>query len=622
MVAYVWDLIAVDSLFFSDLVYHGPDSQTYYDGQLQLYGYDKKGWTYLTKSDPNSNRYFGVAFKNTATGQIIVANRGSGSETDWGISLRDIFHQIVPAAFTDAKNFANSVVINNPGFTVTVTGHSLGGAEGEYQSAELGISGKVFAAPGVAWAAPGKTANIFDYTYQGEPIGRSGIPFPGENMVSLATDGPKQWQHVADSISIGDALASTGAVGIIIASELGSIALHPIDNYLENAGLLSSSIIFPQAPDPFVFDWSLIYPQAPQQPIPVFDWSDTGNPAIDPLLGAILAMSPIDPKSTLPVSIGGAATISHSFLWSVDPLNRAAQLTYTIMSGPMHGVVLGKGVAATSFTQADIDSGRVQYLENGDGASRDSFTFQLSDPAGNHTDTETFNIAVLDDPKPVVEGSGNLTVAAGARAPLVNTELDTVALGNTPDQIIYQVTAGPEHGALLIDGVAFPLFTQSDIDNGQMKYASNGDGAGNDSFAFTAWNSSAEWTTGTVNVAIQPASATQLAGAGGSDGNSWQGSVPAGYQIAGVGDFHGNGSSDILLRNPVSGDVAELRSDQGMNFSDIGWAGAGWEVPGTADLNGDGTTDIVFAFPGSGAVGAWVMNDGHPTWALLASASN
>ena len=128
MVAYVWDLIAVDSLFFSDLVYHGPDSQTYYDGQLQLYGYDKKGWTYLTKSDPNSNSYFGVAFKNTATGQIIVANRGSGSETDWGISLRDIFHQIVPAAFTDAKNFANSVVINNPGFTVTVTGHSLGGA--------------------------------------------------------------------------------------------------------------------------------------------------------------------------------------------------------------------------------------------------------------------------------------------------------------------------------------------------------------------------------------------------------------------------------------------------------------------------------------------------------------
>jgi hypothetical protein len=56
-----------------------------------------------------------------------------------------------------------------------------------------------------------------------------------------------------------------------------------------------------------------------------------------------------------------------------------------------------------------------------------------------------------------------------------------------------------------------------------------------------------------------------------------------------------------------------------MTFSDVGWAGSGWEVAGTTDLNGDGTTDIVLDFPGSGAVGAFIMNDGHPTWALLSS---
>jgi hypothetical protein len=95
--------------------------------------------------------------------------------------------------------------------------------------------------------------------------------------------------------------------------------------------------------------------------------------------------------------------------------------------------------------------------------------------------------------------------------------------------------------------------------------------------------------------------------------------VPDGYQMVGIGDFHGNGASDILLRNPTSGDVAELRSDQGMNFSDIGWAEPGWEVAGTADLNGDGTTDIVFDFPGSGAAGAFIMNDGHPAWVTLGS---
>jgi hypothetical protein len=198
--------------------------------------------------------------------------------------------------------------------------------------------------------------------------------------------------------------------------------------------------------------------------------------------------------------------------------------------------------------------------------------------------------------------------------------LDTVALGNKPDQVIYQLTSAPQHGALLIGGVAFPLFTQSQIDSGLVGYVNNGDGAPGDSFSFVAWDSNAEWADGNLNIAIQPSAATggaagrQLAAGG---GGSWQGAVPEGYQMVGVGDFHGNGASDILVRNPTSGDVGELRSDQGMTFSDIGWAGPGWEVAGTTDLNGDGTSDIVLAFPGSGAIGAWIMNDGHPTWTLL-----
>jgi hypothetical protein len=334
--------------------------------------------------------------------------------------------------------------------------------------------------------------------------------------------------------------------------------------------------------------------------------------------------APIEPQSTLPVAIGGAATISHGFLWSEDPDNTADQLTYTIIDKPAHGTILDNGVAAMSFTQADIDNGLVQYAENGDSATSDTFTFQVSDPAGNHTPTDPFNIAILNQAGPVVAADNTLAAPLGGSAGLNHFMLDSVALGNTPDQMIYQLMAAPEHGALLVSGVAFPLFTQSDIDNSRVQYVNNGDGATSDSFSFVAWDANAEWTGGSFNIAIQPNGATgnsaaPQTAAGGSDGSAWQGSVPDGYQIAGVGDFHGNGASDILLRNPTSGDVAELRSDKGMNFSDIGWAGPGWEIAGTTDLNGDGTTDIVFNFPGGGAAGAFIMNDGHPTWVALGS---
>jgi predicted patatin/cPLA2 family phospholipase len=55
--------------------------------------------------------------------------------------------------------------------------------------------------------------------------------------------------------------------------------------------------------------------------------------------------------------MGGAPTISHGFLWSVDPDNTADQLTYTIVDRSAHGLILENGVAAASFTRADIDNG-------------------------------------------------------------------------------------------------------------------------------------------------------------------------------------------------------------------------------------------------------------------------
>src|SRR5439155_1061554 len=98
----------------------------------------------------------------------------------------------------------------------------------------------------------------------------------------------------------------------------------------------------------------------------------------------------------------GSATISHGFLWSFDIDNTTgaygnpADITYTV-TAPAHGTLFDNGVAATSFTQADIDNGLVQYRENGDAATGDGFIFTVFDAAGDHTAMQTFNIAIVTD---------------------------------------------------------------------------------------------------------------------------------------------------------------------------------------------------------------------------------
>jgi hypothetical protein len=257
---------------------------------------------------------------------------------------------------------------------------------------------------------------------------------------------------------------------------------------------------------------------------------------------------PVEPQSTLPVAIGGAATISHGFLWSVDPDNTPPQLAYTIIDQPAHGMLLDNGVAAARFTQADIDNGLVKYVENGDVVKSDSFTFTVSDPAGNSTDPETFNIAILDHAGPVVTGGGKLSVSADGVAPLLNPALDTVSLGNSPDQIAYTLLLPPEHGLILDNGMPATGFTQADIDNHLVQYVAKGDGASGDAFVFQ------------VSDAAGNHSAPQ----------------PFAIQI--------QGSSDPVLSSGDTSGTGGQAADQKFTFDDVSTPATGAAAPGASDL--------------------------------------
>jgi len=72
--------------------------------------------------------------------------------------------------------------------------------------------------------------------------------------------------------------------------------------------------------------------------------------------------------------------------------------------------------------------------------------------------------------------------------------------------------------------------------------------------------------------------------------------VPIDWQIAGNGDFNGDGRSDILWRNSTTGqnwlylmNSATIASSLGINTVPIDW-----QIAGNGDYNGDGMADILW----------------------------
>jgi hypothetical protein len=80
---------------------------------------------------------------------------------------------------------------------------------------------------------------------------------------------------------------------------------------------------------------------------------------------------------------------------------------------------------------------------------------------------------------------------------------------------------------------------------------------------------------------------------------------------AAKGDFNGDGSTDVLWRNPSTGANAVWllnRTAYGSTVNLPGLVNSAYHFEGTADFNGDGQTDIVLRNESTGANALWVMN--------------
>ncbi len=192
------------------------------------------------------------------------------------------------------------------------------------------------------------------------------------------------------------------------------------------------------------------------------------------------------------VSEGGTDPISATELRFEDLQQPAPLVIYTVTDSPDNGqleLTTAPTVAVVSFTQEDIDAGRLVYVHDGSETTSDSFSFDVDDSRGNTVTGNTFSITVNpvnDEPS----GTDNT----------VSTDEDTDHTFATADfgfsdpaegdaLLAVKITTLPAAGTLRLSGVAVTAgqsVSAADIAAGNLVYTPppNANGAGLTSFTF------------------------------------------------------------------------------------------------------------------------------------------
>jgi hypothetical protein len=85
------------------------------------------------------------------------------------------------------------------------------------------------------------------------------------------------------------------------------------------------------------------------------------------------------------------------------------------------------------------------------------------------------------------------------------------------------------------------------------------------------------------------------------------------WKIAGVGDFNGDGSPDIVWQHGVDGALATWLMNGSTVLSTQSFVpdranSVLWKVVGVGDFNTDGKSDLMWRHMGTGELGVWLMN--------------
>lgn len=181
----------------------------------------------------------------------------------------------------------------------------------------------------------------------------------------------------------------------------------------------------------------------------------------------------------LTVDEGAAITLTPGMLRATDVDNTAAQLVYSVAAAPANGRlerIAAPGIAITSFTQDDLDNGRIRYVHDGSETIADSFTFTVSDGAGGAIGATAFAITVnpVNDAPAITVN--RLTLTDGQTVTLTLADLDATDPDNPGADLSFTVS-GIQHGHFELaaaPGVAVSNFNYSQLAAGEVRFVHAG----------------------------------------------------------------------------------------------------------------------------------------------------
>jgi len=183
------------------------------------------------------------------------------------------------------------------------------------------------------------------------------------------------------------------------------------------------------------------------------------------------------------VAEGGTDTITSAELAAVDVDNSAAQIRFSVGTGPAHGrleLTTRPGVALATFTQADLAANRLVYRHDGSETLSDRFTFTVSDGAGGSvgTTTMTLTITPVNDAPTIINNEGAATASINVAEHVTGITVVTGADVDLPVQALtYSISGGADQAQFTIDAstgalsfVAPPDFEAAADANGDNVY--------------------------------------------------------------------------------------------------------------------------------------------------------
>lgn len=191
---------------------------------------------------------------------------------------------------------------------------------------------------------------------------------------------------------------------------------------------------------------------------------------------------PINATSDGTVDEGGTLAMSGKLV-TADPDSGADKLDYIVESLPAHGALMHDGTALAvgdTFTQKDVNDGKVSYVNDGEEQTADEFTWSLSD-GPNTIGPMPFAITITpvnDLPKIVNNTTGTLTEAGEALLTADQLSATDVETSGPLTFTLVAVTHGTMQQKVGADPfaeiAAGATFTQQDIADGNLKFIDSG----------------------------------------------------------------------------------------------------------------------------------------------------